>query len=857
MCRPHPFLLCVASLVGLLVASVAAQTMRSPETVKVSPQRHRSAALDVPQPPRGVLDVASRGRPPSIPQVASPVPQPDTPPCVIGDLRAQPKVGQFTFFRNRDQRPGGAGLRHPGEPSATVVRDTWFATGNTYGALSRDSGMSWTHVNPYTLFPAADGGVCCDQRVLTDPRTDLTLWFLHYAYSATTGNGGLRLAWAQGRGELREGTWRSVYLSAADFGFAGHWLDFPDLALSAQHVYLATNVYEPGGGFRNALVIRIPLSQITGGGRIVASYYRQIGGTDPMGGGFAYRFTQAWDGQPTSTMYWASHSSSASLRVFAWDDASSARSGDVERQVAYWAWGTGSSIGPDGRDWLGADDHRIGGAFVDPAANRGAFLWSSNMHSLRPQTYVRVQPFDPRDRTMLPAEDIWNPTYDFAYPAAAVNSLGHVGVVIAGGSATSHVTTYAFVVDDYLPWFRGVALFALGNGTHGAPSNRWGDFFSVVANPVEPRTFLGTGMFQSGGIGTASTAHTVAWFGRDDYTPAWVALDVVSAGVSGVPIVVDEVDRHGERDGDTPFRRSYTPRQGYTLRAPVTHATSGGTWVFAHWNGSAGRSTVPVYTVDDIGTTAQVAAATYGLQTVVAVDSRNAASGVSIAVGTFDLDGRGDGTTRFTRRYRVPDGPFAFTASVSAGGQSFRRWYVDGVPQPVGERAVSVSPTGSAMTIEAEYCSYSPGAYSAYGAGCQGSNAIVPTLASTSRPDIGVDVTHTVTGLAGAIPAVMIAGRSRTLWNGIPLPLGLGPIGANPACQVLAEALVSVPIAIGAGGGGAVTFPLLHEPGTIGTHVYSQVVAVDVALPQPTPLVASNGLDLMIGGSSFAGRVCP
>ncbi|MEZ5962516.1 MAG: hypothetical protein R3F56_01600 [Planctomycetota bacterium] len=835
---------------------VAAQNPGPPDTTIGLVETHRPAPVDIPQPPRGIFQHAPIGGMPPVPQVDAGLPQPTSLPCRIGDVEVQPQAGAFTFFRNVDHRPAGSTSLHPGEPSVAGNRDTWFATGNTYGSLSRDSGMTWSYVNPYTLFPANDGGVCCDQRVLADPGSGLVLWYIQYWYSATTNAGGFRLAWARNRDNLRNSVWSSVYFNAGSFGLPGNWLDYPDIAASGDHVYISSNVFNPSSAYVDSIVLRIPIAQLLQSSTIIASYYRRSGGSSPMGGGASYRFTQNYVGNPFPEMFWASHNSTSSMRVFRWDDANNGRSADVDRTIPAWSSGTGSSPGPDGRDWLGRDDHRIASGYINPVFNEMAWLWSSNAGA-HPQSYVRVQVFNPADRGVIATEDVWNSNFDFAYPAVGMNSLGHAGVVMDGGSAGTNVTTYAFLVDNYYSFFQGATIFALATGTNGSPSNRWGDYHSVIANPVDPRTFLGTGLNQSGGTGTAQTVHRTAWFGRDDYTPAWVPLSVGSTGVSGVPITVDETDRTGSKNGTTPFIRSYTPQQGYTLRAPTSVTSGGNTFLFANWSGSGGVSSNPAYTVSSIGTLAQTATANYGLQSVVTVDDRNVAGGVPITVGTLDLDGAANGTTRFTRRYRASDGPFSFTAPATSGSQTFRRWYVANVAQPIGQRTLSVLPTANAVLIEAEYCSYVPGGYSTYGTACTGSNSVAPRYASTSTPDIGASVTHTVTGLAGPTPAVVSFGASRTVWNGLPLPLSLGFVGANPACFIQAEPTVSVPIAINGSGAGSLTFPLPANAGAIGVHVYSYVTAVDVFVPFRTPVITSNGLDMLIGGSFLGGFLCP
>ncbi|HLU39083.1 MAG TPA: hypothetical protein VK081_06835, partial [Planctomycetota bacterium] len=189
--------------------------------------------------------------------------------------------------------------------------------------------------------------------------------------------------------------------------------------------------------------------------------------------------------------------------------------------------------------------------------------------------------------------------------------------------------------------------------------------------------------------------------------------------------------------------------------------------------------------------------------------------------------------------------------------QPFRRWYVGGVAQPLGQLALSVTPTTSAMTIEAEYCSYTAGAIASYGTGCQGSNGQIPLLASTSTPDIGTTVTQTVSRLFGPASAVVAIGLSSSTWNGVPLPFNLGLIGANSACNLLAEPLVSLPIAINVSGSGNFTIPIANDPSGVGAHIYTQVLVVDPFVSSRVPLIVSNGLDMRLGGPSLGGGTCP
>lgn len=61
------------------------------------------------------------------------------------------------------------------------------------------------------------------------------------------------------------------------------------------------------------------------------------------------------------------------------------------------------------------------------------------------------------------------------------------------------------------------------------------------------------------------------------------------------------------------------------------------------------------------------------------VRSQNPSSGVTVTVGPYDLDGRGSGTTPFSRAYRSGDHVVLTAALTAPGGNPFQRWLKNGV----------------------------------------------------------------------------------------------------------------------------------------------------------------------------------
>ena len=67
-----------------------------------------------------------------------------------------------------------------GEPSLANNGAEIYYSGNWYAARSLDNAASWAYVNPFTTFPSADGGFCCDQTLIYDPTRNITIWLLQY-----------------------------------------------------------------------------------------------------------------------------------------------------------------------------------------------------------------------------------------------------------------------------------------------------------------------------------------------------------------------------------------------------------------------------------------------------------------------------------------------------------------------------------------------------------------------------------------------------------------------------------------------------------------------------------------------------
>ncbi|HLU39888.1 MAG TPA: hypothetical protein VK081_10915 [Planctomycetota bacterium] len=812
---------------------------------------HRPATtgtgLHVPPPPRSMFLIPKHALPP-VPEGQGGNPQPDTPPARV--VESAPPVagtGAFTYFRNRRVQPPGANrsVASVVEPCAVQVNDTVMHVGNWYAALSRDQGETWTSIFPQSFFPPLDAGFCCDQRIDYVESHDLTCWVMQYGYSATTRKGSHQIAIANGRNELRSANasdWTLYQFDPTDFGFPlGTWLDFPDVGFNADWLYLSANVYDgSSGAFRGAVVWRVSLHDLRQNGPATFTWL-----TDATMGGNSYRFaTRAGDG---SAMYWATLMSTTTIRIWRQHTIGIVRD-YVDRPTAAWRWSiTQDCAGPDGRGWLGDAQRnpigRIRGACGTDTEL--VFAWTSDGNGgNRPFPYTRVARYRVSDRTTIAEHDIYSPTDCWAYAALDSNTLGDIGGVIAIGGPNRYVRTSSFVIDQYEPW-NAVVAYRMGNPTNNPPGEYFGDYFDVQRSSIDGRTFVGAGTFMRGGDRNEHVEPHYVWFGRNDYEPVRVVLDVRASAI-GVPITIDVTDVDGLKDGNTPFQRTFMPSQGYELTAPQQFTSGATTWVFDRWvhdgiERPAGQRTL---TIANMGTTADVAEARYRVRrTITFQTSPHITTPVGLTVTPQDLNGQAGGLTTFTRQYLQGTQVTVTLPSASVGGHPFHAWRVGSVLHPVGQRTITFTVLRD-DSVTALFLVHTPGSYVPFGTGCDGSNG--PDVhTGVGRPEIGMTVRWQVVGGPASVPAVLLVGASNTMWNGARLPL---PIPGAPGCGLLTAIDVTLPAFTASGGAAVVPLDIPTTPNLIGGHVYTQFLCVDPGANQ-MGISASNGLDTLVGGS--------
>jgi len=368
---------------------------------------------------------------------------------------------------------------HVGEPSVAALDEQIFVTGNWYASRSTDGGASWTHVDPFTALPSAAGGFCCDQLVLHEPRRGLWIWLLQYV-QRDDGANVFRIAVARDA-DFAAGVgwyWWDIAPTAVDASWTGLWFDYPDAAITDGHLGISFNLFA-GETWRRAAVMRFPLDALAAGGGLDFTWWA----TTDHG---SLRLTQG--GGPT--LWWASHTSGRRLRLFSWPDA--------ESTVTWWdvgvtAWsGTITSTAPNGVDWLGRCDPRITAGWV--AGGAAGFLWTAGPRAGRPHPHCRAVTIDLATKAVTAEPDLWSEGAAWAYPAAAPNAAGVVGLTAFHGGGGRH-PGHAVGARDGEAWRMRYSRA----GSHSPAVPAWGDYLNCRAEEPGGDGWVASGYTLEGG----------------------------------------------------------------------------------------------------------------------------------------------------------------------------------------------------------------------------------------------------------------------------------------------------------------------------------------------------------------------
>jgi hypothetical protein len=371
-----------------------------------------------------------------------------------------------------------AGTGYPTEPSGAtaVIAETGqtvvFITANSRAAYSINGGTTFTKLNPTTIFNnKVAGGFCCDQIVQYVPRFNLFVWLMQFRRATVNGvpGGNLqRLAVATPEDIVAnvQTAWTSWDLTSADFGLGSEWMDYPDLSVGTNDLYISVDAFgAPKGGL---MVVRVPFKELVARGTINFRYTTPLDSNSAWGSHLAQN--------PGNTIFWAGNEHTSGLRVFSWPESSNDYSWLV---VPIHSWSntnySSTTPSPGKANWLQKlsgfpNSGVIGGT---RSGNDLWLAWSAGTDSNFPMPHVEMVELDISSAstpTLKKQVQIWNSSYAFAYPALFTSNAGEIGLSLeygGNGNFENHVVGFW---GDYL-------VYITTDSSIGV--NRFGDYVTI------------------------------------------------------------------------------------------------------------------------------------------------------------------------------------------------------------------------------------------------------------------------------------------------------------------------------------------------------------------------------------------
>jgi hypothetical protein len=436
--------------------------------------------------------------------------------------------GKFTIYGTDSIVRSTVAADISGAESGSVV----MASANKYASYSTDGGDTFISVNPTTIFDnTTDGGFCCDQIIQYVPSIDRFIWLMQFS-TGSDGKNRLRIAAASPAtvASSNGSSWTywdlttdglGVTTTAADATAGNHWLDYPNMSVGTNYLYLSVDNVGNGGASPptgGRIVARLPLSEIQAATTINYGYTHW----EDAGRAYASHVTQ----NTGDEAYWAGNKNNSTLTVWSWNENSNTYFWrDVG--VKNWPNSTLASTAADGNDWL-TKASSFPNAGVIGATRRGNELWFAWMASSGagasgsfnfPNANIQVVQIDAADSyKRLDHWAIWNNDYAFAYPALAVNDRNEVGIALGWGGKAFYANSAVGILGDFVVWYPALS---------DAATTRWGDY--VTARQASPQT----GMFA--GFGYSVLKDTTTGVRFDPFYLLFGRDSIVNPGSGQIP----------------------------------------------------------------------------------------------------------------------------------------------------------------------------------------------------------------------------------------------------------------------------------------------------------------------------------
>jgi len=412
------------------------------------------------------------------------------------------------------------------EPNVSNMSLSVFYLTNDVADYSVDGGTTFT---PLTIpgGPSDAPNFCCDQTVVFDPGR--STWFWSRLYTATGG----------GNSIVEISVIKNPPTVACTYvydpgGTSNMFVDYPQLGLSDNELYLSTSESQ-GGSWLRSRMLRMDLDKFLDCPPSVG--FRAIG--------FLPSSKRMWTPVrgAKGIMYWANLEDPTHLRIWTWPETDTAAT-SVLKQVQTTTFADSDCRGgANNQDWMKSKGWHIWEGFLRGALARGGtdsacpdcgrlqFYWNAAKDAKHKQAYVRSAVFDLPGLSLLAEPNVHNPDFCYGYADVHPNARGDLGVTIAfggkdGGNGRALASGVA-IEDEYTTKYKLNTVYVTTNGTDMPSSNnkswdqRYGDYLSVKPHDPCPLWWVAGNYALSGGGGPANVVANYIEFGRQRDKNCW------------------------------------------------------------------------------------------------------------------------------------------------------------------------------------------------------------------------------------------------------------------------------------------------------------------------------------------------
>lgn len=458
---------------------------------------------------------------------------------------------------------GGAGIppgfkatvHEPSEATDASGQNIWY-TANWYAARSTDGGNTFSYVNPYADFAT----FCCDQDVIYDPIRDMILWY-RLGIPDVNGVNYLRLGVSNDHGN----TWffYNIHPTDTDPSWTNQWWDYPQLALSNNNLYIATNMFDKNSFWTRTVMLQLPLDGLHAGSGFSYQYL-------PWNTNFNFGLAQG----PGTQMFWASHNTNSNLRIFRWDESTNMIN-LFDRDIAAWTPDDTTYLcpGPDNNNWCARTDARLTGGWH--AKGNIGFFWDVRQGNGFTYPYIEAATFDDVNFAYNGRPFIWNPSNAYQYGTASPDTLGNLGIGLFYGGGSFYPSHAVSIFDESTPLPPPWSLAGTNFGTNGPANNAWGDYIRVRATTTDHK-WTGTAFTEQGGAS------------GDNIDPRYVVFGRTTGGIDKQMLFVNGSDNgvwYKQYDGTT--WSGWISLGGFATSNPESVTLGSNTYVFTRGGDNA------------------------------------------------------------------------------------------------------------------------------------------------------------------------------------------------------------------------------------------------------------------------------